>query len=150
MKIIINILTAVLLLFASSSQCFANLSIQDISREEANQDLGIKITTEPLGLSTNAIVVTIVFSSKGKLEGFSYARLKICPESEERPLVSADLLPTINTKDTVKLSFTVDPAYLSKCRLMIVLPPHGGFGSTGYLIDFGLKNSDRLKLDSNH
>jgi hypothetical protein len=148
MKTILNISTAALLLVAATSQCLANLSLQVVSKDRAEKELGIRIATEPLGLGTNDIVVTVEFSPKGKLEGFSYARLEICPELKERPLVSASLLPTINTKDTVKLSFSIDPAYLSKSSLMIVLPPRGGFGSTGYIIDFGLKDSAGLQPNS--
>jgi len=125
LKTELNISVLTFLLVAASSQCFAEMVGQDVSKERA-KELGVAIRSRMA--NTNEVQVWLEFTTKGELKDFTYAQLGIM--AGERSVLSATLLPKHPSPDIVLIFFSADPATMPTCIVTIVV---GEFLSmTGY------------------
>ena len=124
-KMIVNISILTFLLVAASSQCFAEMTIQDVSKERA-KELGVTIRTNMNGQA--GIQVRLEFKTDGELKGFSRVELQI--GDGEKRIMSAPLQVSYPSPGKVAVTFSAYSAYLSDCTLIIVVndPPLGGSG----------------------
>ena len=116
MKTILNILVLTFLLVAASSPCFADFSIEQVSRERAKA-LGMEIQAKANG--PNAVWVELEFKPEGKLEDFSHVSLEI--GEGEKSLVSASLREDRSKPGCVAVNFTADRANLDKIALCVMV-----------------------------
>jgi hypothetical protein len=116
MKTILNISLLTFLLIGLSSQCFAMMSITDVSNERA-KELGVVIRSEMAG--TNQVNVWVEFKKQGGLKNFSHAQLEI--QDGKRLVLSTTMVTRPGpTPDSVLLYFSIDRATLSACIVTIV------------------------------
>ena len=113
------------LLLASSSPCYALMSIGQITKERA-KTLGMEIRLKPAG--PKAVEVELEFPTKGELRNFSRVDLQI--KDGEKLLVSASLKDEPSSQGRVVVSFTADRANLDMITLRVVMQPSGTM--TGY------------------
>ena len=126
MKTILNLLVLIFLLFASSSQCFADMLIEDVSKAQA-KEMGVNIRSHTNGSA--GVKVWLEFHTQGKLKEFSGVELRMTVGGKH--LVSAPLLASRPTADSVSAYFSVDPSYLATSELWILVDEPRG-GGTGY------------------
>ena len=112
------------MLFASAS-CFGDIGIESVSKERA-KELGVTITTKMV--AANEVGVWLEFARKGKLQTFSFAKLKT-PSGERR----LTLAPEKQTKDSVVVYFSTDKEHLATSTLRLFYrlsdgePPYDAF-----------------------
>lgn len=116
MKTLINIPVLTFLLVAASSQCFALQENVDVSRDRA-KEFGVAIRSNMDG--ENGVKVWLEFVPKGELKGFAHVTVEIT--AGEKRLVSAPLLTSRPSPESVAVHFSADPAYLPASLLTIVM-----------------------------
>jgi len=125
--------------------CSASIMLEGMTKARAEKDMGIVIKREFLGLGgvTNEAGISIEFAPKGKLERFIFVTLDIYlerPNPNERPyphyrrLTSVTLKPVVQTKDRVRVFFSVDPQFLDRTDILIHVDSSGASGPDGYSI----------------
>ena len=134
MKTKLNISVLVFLLFAASSQCFAARIITGVSKNRAENELGVKIKSELC--ADGRIGVRLEFMPLGNLERFHHAELDI--SSEGRRLLSATLKPLIQTETQVVLYFSADPSYVKMTTLTVIVRRKTRWDPDGY--SFAIKD----------
>lgn len=117
MKTTLKIAVLTFVCFAMSVQCFALRIIYPVSKDRAEQDFGAKIRSEMV--ATNLVGVWLEFVPKGKLEKFHHVDLEI--SSGGRKIVGAALQPLKQTKESVVVYFSTDPAYLTSSTLTVIV-----------------------------
>ena len=125
-KTIINTSVLTLLLVAASSRCFAEIVIEDVSTNRA-KELGVTIWTNMNGQA--GIQVWLEFKTTGELKKYSHVELQI--GKGENLIMSAPLLTTHPSPESVAVNFSAYPAYVPKSTLMIVVRD-APLGGTGY------------------
>jgi hypothetical protein len=125
-KTMMHISVLTFLLVAASSQCFAEIVIEDVSTNRA-RELGVTIRTNMNGQA--GIQVRLEFKTTGELKMYSHVELQI-GDGENR-IMSAPLLVSSASPERVAVNFSVYPAYLSKSTLTIVVRDTP-LGATGY------------------
>ena len=126
MTTILNISVLTFLLMAAASQCFALQLNKDVSREQA-KELGVAIRSNMDG--ENGVKVWLELKTKDELKSFTHVDLEIT--AGEKRLVSAPLLASHPSPESVVVHFSADPAYLPTSTLTIVVR-HGVEGKVGY------------------
>ena len=121
-----NISVLTFLLVAASSQCFAEIVIKDVSTNRA-KELGVTIRTNMNGQA--GVQVWLEFKTTGELTKYSHVELQI--GKGENGIMSAPLLATHPSRESVAVNFSAYPAYLPKSTLMIVVSD-APLGGTGY------------------
>ena len=118
---------------AASSQCFAEIVIEDVSTNRA-EELGVTIRTNMNGQA--GIQVVMEFKTTGELKNFANVELQI-GDGENR-IMSAPLLVSYPSPDRATVRFSAYPAYVPKSTLMIVVrdTPIGGTGYRFKVKDF--------------
>ncbi len=114
MKTILNISVLAFLLVVASSPCFAEMSIENVSKERA-KELGMEIRAKAAG--PNDVRVELEFETKGELKSFDRVDLEI-RDGEKR--VSAALREDRSKPGRVIVSFAADRANLDKITLRVV------------------------------
>ena len=114
------------LLVTASSQCFAEITVGDVSPARA-KTLGVTLRTEKNGDA--GVKVWLGFKTKGELEKFNYIELQI-GDGEDR-IMSAPFLVSHPSQGSVVVTFSAYPAYLPRSTLMIVVYD-GPEGDVGY------------------
>src|SRR5262245_41754578 len=104
------------LLEAGGVRCFALQSNKVVSKEEAAK-LGVALRANRDG--ENGIRVWLDFSKKEQLKNF--VRVELAIRDGEKNLVTAPLLASNPTPDTVSVYFSSDAANLPKSVLTIVV-----------------------------
>lgn len=133
MKTIFNISALAFLLIAASSQCFAEMTIEDVSKERA-KEMGVTMRSHKDGDA--GIAVWLEFRTNGKLKDFTRVDLQI-GEGKSR-IMSAPLLASHPSPGSVAVHFSASPAYLATSTLTIVVAdvPLGGSGYRFKVRDF--------------
>jgi hypothetical protein len=126
MKALLTLLTTVLLLTAARTQCAAMISVEDVSKERA-QELGITFRTNTNGQA--GIRVWMEFKLKGELQKITYVEMRVGDTQEQ--IVSAHLRVSNPDSASASVNFSAFPQYLSKSTLMIVVY-NGPRGDVGY------------------
>jgi hypothetical protein len=121
-----NISVLTFLLVAASSQCFAEIVIEDVSTKRA-KELGVTIRTNMNGQA--GIQVWLEFKTTRELKKYSHVELEI--GKGENRIMSAPLLATHPSPESVAVNFSAYPAFLPKSTLMIVVSD-APLGGTGY------------------
>jgi hypothetical protein len=116
MKTILNISVLTCLLIAVSSECFAEQRNVVVSKERA-KELGVTIRSNMNGQS--GVKVWLEFKPQAVLKNFTHVILEI--NAGGKRLVSAPLLTSRSTADSVSVSFYADPSYLATSVLTIVV-----------------------------
>jgi hypothetical protein len=134
MKTILNISALTLLLVAASSRCFAEMTIEHVSRERAKA-LGMEIRTKASG--TNAVWVELEFKAEGKFKDFSHVSLEI-KEGKQLLVGYAALREKRSSSGSVVVNFMANRAFLDKITLTVVVDdvPMGGSGYEVQVKDF--------------
>lgn len=112
----LNISVLTFLLIAASSQCFALMEIEDVSKARA-KELGVGIRSVSAG--NNEVRVWLECKTNGELKNFTHVQLEIT--AGERRLVSATLLPSHPSPESVAVNFYTVPAYLPTSTLTVVV-----------------------------
>lgn len=126
-KTIMNIAVLTFLLFAASSQCFAEMTIEQVSNKRA-KELGMEIRTKASG--PNAVWVELEFKPEGKLKDFSHVSLEI-REGKKLLVGYAALREKRSSSGSVVVSFMAHRAFLDKITLTVVVADVP-LGSSGY------------------
>ena len=123
MNTLLRISTITFLLIAFASRCLAEFTIYDVSKAEAKK-MGVTIRTEKNGDA--GVRVWLEFNTQGKVKEFNRVELRMTVGGKH--LVSAPLLASRPTADSVSAYFSADPSYLATSELWIVVdePPLGG------------------------
>src|SRR5436853_383634 len=108
MKSLLTILVTTCLLITASSQCFAMIVLEHVTRGRA-KELGVEVRSKLAG--TNQVNVSLEFKTQGKFEKFAYAQLQIL--DGERLVLSATLQPERPRKDSVEVYFSADHQTIS-------------------------------------
>lgn len=137
MKTILKMMFLSFLLSVSSSQCFALMSLKDISREQAKA-LGLVVRSHGAGQA--GVKVWLELKSEGELKTFDRVELRI--GAGEKPLVSAPLLATHASPGSVAVHFSADPAYLATSTFTIVVT-----NGLRDMVGYPLKVKDFVKLE---
>ena len=116
MKTIFNISAVTFLLIAASSPCFAEMTIEDVSKEWA-KEMGVTMRSHKNGDA--GVAVWLEFKTNGKLKDFSRVDLQI-GEGKSR-IMSAPLLASHPSPGSVAVQFSAYPAYLATSTLTIVV-----------------------------
>jgi hypothetical protein len=131
LKTILNISVLTCLLVAASSPCFADMSIEHVSKERAKA-LGMEIRSKAAG--PNVVRVELEFKTEGELKRFSrenFSRVELEIREGGKFLVSASLREERPSSGRVVVSFTADRAHLDKITLRVVVVGSGELGA-GY------------------
>jgi len=115
MKTIFRISALAFLLTAASSPCFAMQENMEVSKERAKA-MGVAIRSHTNGEA--GVKVWIEFKTQGVLKNF--ARVELEMSAGGKHLVSAPLLASRPTADSVSAYFSADPVYLATSVLTIV------------------------------
>jgi len=126
MKTMRDLLVLIFLLFASSSQCFAEMMIEDVSKAQAKE---MRMTIRSHANGDAGVKVWLEFKTQGKLKEFSRVELRMTVGGKH--LVSAPLQASRPTADSVSAYFSADPSYLATSELWIVVDDEP-LGGTGY------------------
>lgn len=127
MKTALHLSLLAFLLLAAARPCFAMREIAQLSREQAEKEFGIKITSKLYG--TDRHTVWMELKPTGKLKGFMFVNLVI--SSGGKVLVDAPLMADKLEGGGLKFYFTTDPAHLAASRLEIVVR-HSERSMVGY------------------
>jgi predicted nicotinamide N-methyase len=136
MKTLLNISVLTFLLFAASSQCFAYMSIGDVSKERA-KELGMEIRSNAAG--PNAVRVELEFETKGELK--SFVRVDLIIREGEKSLLFATLREEQSKPGRVVVSFAADRAILDKITLRVVA------GAPMNLAGYDIRVKDFVELE---
>jgi hypothetical protein len=133
MKTIINFFILNLLLFAASSQCFADTLIEDVSRERA-KELGMEIRLKAAG--SDSVTVELAFKTEGELKSFSRVDMQI--RDGTKVLLASSLREERTNSGRVAVSFSADHSIVDKItlRVMTTEPELGGSGYDLRVKDF--------------
>ena len=133
-KAIMNISVLTFLLVAASSQCFAEMTIEQVSKKRA-KELGMEIQTKASG--SNALWVELEFKPEGKFKDFSHVSLEI-REGEKLLVGYAALREKRSRSGSVVVTFVANRAFLDKITLRVVVAdvPLGGSGYELRVKDF--------------
>ncbi len=133
MKTTINLLILTFLLLGASSQCFALIPIEDVSKERA-KELGVTFRTNTDGQA--GIRVWMEYKPKGELQKVTYVELQI-GEGEEQ-IASASLQVSNPNFESASVNFSTFRKFLPKSTLMIVvyMGPKGDVGYRFKVKDF--------------
>jgi hypothetical protein len=133
MKMIFNISALTVLLIAASSHCFAEMTVADVSKQEA-KEMGVTMRSHKNGDA--GVAVWLEFKTNGKLKDFTRVDLQI-GEGKSR-IMSAPLLVSHPSPGSVAVHFSAYPAYLATSTLTIVVAdsPLGGSGYRFKVKDF--------------
>lgn len=140
MKTILRISVPVFLLFAASSQCFALQVNMEVSPERA-KELGVVMRSNPNGEA--GVAVWLEFKPQGVLKKFTRVELEI--RADGKHLMSAPLLTSHPSPESVSAYFSADPAYLPTSVLTIVVQ-YGARTRIGY--QFKVKDFMELEADA--
>lgn len=116
MKAMRNLPVLAFLLLAASSPCFALQVNTDVSKERA-KEMGVTIRSHLNGEA--GVAVWIEFKPQGVLKNFTRVELQISAGGKH--LMSAPLLTSRPSADSVSAYFSADPAYLATSVLTIVV-----------------------------
>ena len=117
MKAIFNISILTFLFMATSSPCFAMMSIAHVSKERA-KELGMEIRAKANG--PNVVWVELEFKPVGQLKDFSHVSLEI--RDEKKFLLGYTALREKRTSSgSVVVTFMANRAYLEKITLSVVV-----------------------------
>lgn len=140
-------LAALSLLFVFTllaNQCFALISIGDLTKEKAKAKEKYGITMHARKNGDAGIKVWLEFKKEGWLEKFTYAELRMV-DSEGKHLISAQLQPNPvhhrQPKEITTVAFSVDADQLEQCSFLLVCY-NSNEGDVGYF----LKAKDFLDL----
>ncbi|HYG33447.1 MAG TPA: hypothetical protein VEC99_01605 [Clostridia bacterium] len=150
MKCIIQLLLLGILLLAFHETACAAQLLEVLGKERAESELGLVIKREFLGFGsdTNEAHISIEFAPKGKLEGFMCVTLDVYLEGpfgkdpyspHYRRLTSVTLRPVVETKEKVRVFFSIDPEYLDRTDISIRVR-FEGTGPDGYNIRLKAKD----------
>jgi hypothetical protein len=125
MRTIINFVILNLLLFAASSQCFAMIFHEPVSKERA-KELGMEIRWK--GDGTNTVWVELEFQTEGPFKSFADDYLKKHSRVELRMVegLSAALREDRSKPGRILVSFTAARAQLDQLSLWVRLPAFSG------------------------
>jgi hypothetical protein len=110
----LSLLTAVLM--AASGPCFALQENKVVSTQEAKA-MGVAMRSHPDGDAGTK--VSLEFKTQGALKNFTRVELEVV--SAGTNLVSAPLLTSRPTPDSVSVYFSADPSWLATSVLVIVV-----------------------------
>ena len=116
MNIVLNLSVLTFLLMVAPSQCFALVSLADVSKERA-KELGVTVRSHLNGEA--GVAVWLEFKPQGELKNFTHVELRITAGGKS--LVSAPLQTSRPTADSVSVYFSADPTYLATSVLRIVV-----------------------------
>jgi len=133
-KTIMNISVLTFLLVAASSQCFAEMTVEQVSKERA-KELGMAIRTKANG--PNDIWVELEFRPEGKFKDFSHVSLEI-REGRKLLVGYAALREKRSSPGSVVVNFIANRVFLDKITLTVVVAdvPLGGSGYELRVKDF--------------
>ena len=133
-KTIMNISVLTFLLFSASSQCFPEMTIEQVSKERA-KELGMEVRTKANG--PNDIWVELEFKAEGKFKDFSHVSLEI-REGKQLLVGYAALREKRSSSGSVVVNFMANRAFLDKITLTVVVAdvPLGGSGYEVRVKDF--------------
>jgi hypothetical protein len=117
MRMIFSSSVLAVLLLATPSRCFAEMSIMQVTREKA-KDLGIELRAK--GNGPNQVWIELEFKPEGKLKDFSHVSLEI--RDGPKLLVGyAALKEKDSSSGKVVVTFMADRNYLEKVTLSVVV-----------------------------
>jgi hypothetical protein len=122
MKRHFTFLRVFLVLLLASTQSFALVRVERITKEKAEKEFDATVRTEPAG--TNQMGVRLEFALQARLKTFSSVQLEIT--SNGRKVVSATLEPS-RLPDRVVVYFSTAPEYLAGSRFIVYYKISGGF-----------------------
>jgi len=133
-KTIMNISVLTFLLVAAASQCFAEMTIEQVSKERA-KELGMEIRTKANG--PNDIWVEFEFKPEGKFKDFSHVSLEI-REGRKLLVGYAALREKRSSSGSVVVNFIANRVFLEKITLTVAVAdvPLGGSGYELRVKDF--------------
>ena len=137
----IRIISVMTLLLFAALPCFALVTVDVVSKDRAEKDLGATIRMETVG--TNQVGVWLDFAPKGKLQDVGSVQLEIA--SAEGTLVSATLSPLKRTADSVVVYFSTTPTYLLRSRLTVYVKS-GGWPEYGHGFQFNVSDFVKHEL----
>jgi hypothetical protein len=151
MRNIVLVLVSGLILTVVSETCCAAIWLEGMTKDRAEKELGVVIKREFLGLGgvTNEAGLCIEFAPKDKLERFMFVTLDIYlerPNPNEHPithyrrLTSVTLKPVVQTKEKIRVFFSVDPQFLDNADISIRVDSSGKSGPDGYSISLHSKD----------
>ena len=123
----------VVALLEETSPCFGETGIAYISKNRA-KELGVAIRSHKNGDA--GVKVWIEFKIQGEMKEFAGAELRMAAEGKH--LVSAPLLISRPTADSVSVNFSAAPAYLGESEFWIYVDdvPKGGTAYQFKIRDF--------------
>jgi len=129
----INFLILSLVLLAASSRCFAEMSVEIVSKERAKK-LGLEFRLKEAG--SEAVTVELAFKAEGELKSFFCAELAF--RDGAKVLVSSSLREERPGLGHIVVSFSADHTILDKLTLRVVVsePRLGGDGYDLRVKDF--------------
>jgi hypothetical protein len=116
MKRLTPLLALAWLLLAAPSLCFAEMSIEHVSRERAKK-LGMEIRLK--GNGPNEVWVELEFKAVGELKDFDHVSLEI-REGDKLMVGYAPLRVAPSTSERVLVGFMANRAFLEKVTLRVV------------------------------
>jgi hypothetical protein len=133
MKTTFNLLALTFLLVIDPSLCFAEMGIEQVSRERAKQ-LDMEVRLKAAG--SDSVTVELAFKTEGELKSFSQVSLEI--KDGAKVLVSSSLHEERSSSGRVAVSFSADRKILDKLTLRVVVsdPRLGGAGYDLRVRDF--------------
>lgn len=126
-------------LWAASGQCFALVSLAEVSVERA-KEMGVTIRSNPNGDA--GVMVRVEFKTQGELKNFTQVKLEI--NAGENHL-SAPLQTSRPTADTVSVYFSADQGWLDTSLVTVVVKD-----GERTLIGYQFKVRDFIELENPH
>jgi hypothetical protein len=137
-------LLAFVVLILMVSPSFGEISVGELTKEQANEKYGITMHARHNGDA--GIKVWLQFKQEGWLEKFTYAELRMV-NAEGKHLLSAMLQPNPvhhrQPKDFTTVAFSADPDQLNRCSFLVVC-----YGSNEGDVGYYLNLKDFLDLDN--
>jgi len=138
-------ITTLLLLCATSTQCFAMISVGSLNKKEA-KELGITMHSQKNGDA--GVKVWLEFKKEGFLKACNYVELRMEDEKENHmisAILEAHPVHHGQLDDLVTVAFSADPKQLNFCSFMIV-----AYGSTRGDVGYVLKVSDFIDVEKEY